>query len=154
MSKKQDGQTKTRKTALAVAGVTPLVFIGNLWWLKDQPDPVVYALTGLAAAVVLIATLLAAVQGDRQSGEWERAGDRFAHQWGALAGGSFVALLLAVPAVQDAILSLATLVSAGEIDRATAMILFTAGLGSVIITQMIFTVIIGAVWRRKMGQTI
>jgi hypothetical protein len=75
---------------------TVAVFVG-IPWLKQQPDAVVFLLSGLAAALTIVASFALALLHDRHIDEWQRSNAGFSSQWGWTAGASLIALLLALP---------------------------------------------------------
>src|SRR5688572_31759617 len=50
-----------------------LSVIAAIPWLKQQPDDLVFLLSGIAAAVTIMASLVLAVLHDRRMDEWERS---------------------------------------------------------------------------------
>lgn len=133
---------------IGLAGLTPIAFVAAIPWLKDQPDGLVYIVTAIAAMTVLGASLRLGIVRERGADEYERMGARFASHWGMVAGGSSVALLIALPPVQELLVALAgAFAPEAVIDRPLVLLMFTAGFVACVLAQMIFNLLLGALWR-------
>lgn len=132
----------------------PILFIAGIPWLKQQPESVVYLFAGLASVGTIMASLLLAIQKDQKYDEWHRSAARFSSQWGWLAGAGAIAILLSVPALQNAIIAVSG--SLGEVaapDKKLVLMTFTVGFMSVVIAQMVCTLLLSAGWRYWMSRS-
>jgi len=137
----------------ALALLAPVSFLLAIPWLRDQADSLVYLFAGLAATLTVTCSMALAVLKDRKLDEWHRSGARFASQWGWLAGSAVLAVAMAFPPVQDAVLSLAGLWS-GETapDPRLVLLTFILGFMATVFLQMVATLALGAVWRYRMSR--
>lgn len=139
---------------IAIAIGLPLSFIAGIPWLKQQPDAVVFLLAGAAATGTIAASLLLAIREDQECDEWHRNAARFSSQWGWLAGAGAVAILLSVPAFQNAIVVTAgSLAGIVEPNHKVALMAFTVGFMSVVFAQTLFTLVLSAGWRYWMSRS-
>ena len=139
-----------KKGLLAAAVVAPLAFLAAIPWLKAQPDGVVYLFAGIAATVTVLCSFALAIMEDRNMDEWHRAAARFASQWGWIAGGGFVALLLALPPVHQAIVAASGwLAGIASPDRTLVLMAFTLGFMAVVLAQTICTWTLSVIWRSR-----
>ena len=132
----------------------PLAFIAAIRWLKDQQDGTVYLISGLTSAVVIIASLVLAIMKDLETDEWTRAAARFSAHWGFVAGGGFLALLLAIPSFRDGVVAAASRLSETPVDETLVVATFFAGFLSCMLAQVFFTLILGAIWRAWMARAL
>jgi hypothetical protein len=146
--------SQTKLAAIIVAFGSPILFIAATPWLKQQPDAVVYLFTGLAASGTILASFVLAIQKDQKLDEWHRSAARFSSQWGWLAGAGLVAVLLAVPALQNLIVALAgRLADVSSADQQLVLMAFLVGFMSVVLAQMICTLLLSAGWRYWMSRS-
>lgn len=139
----------------AAAIIAPISFLVSMPWLKGQSDMVVYAAAGAAAFIVIAASMMLAILKDGEMDEWHRSAGRFASQWGWITGGSVIALLLAVPPVQDLIVHTAsTFAGDGAFDRSAVLLTFTLGFMAVMVAQSISTVVLNLIWRARMSRPV
>ena len=143
------------KPAFAMIAIgLPILFIAAIPWLKQKPDSVVYLFSGLAATGVVVSSFLLALQKDQKFDEWHRSAARFSSQWGWLAGAGAVAILLSVPPLQNAIVALSASLGGVEApDRTLVLMAFTVGFMSVVLAQMICTLLLSAGWRYWMSRS-
>lgn len=143
------------KFAVALIGIgLPILFVAGIPWLKHQPDYVVYLCAGVAASGTVVASLLLAIQRDREFDEWHRSAARFSSQWGWLAGGGVIAILLSFPTFQNAIVAVSGgLADVTAPDRTFGLMAFTVGFMSVVFAQMICTLLISVGWRFWMSRS-
>ncbi|WP_306251056.1 hypothetical protein [Parvularcula sp. IMCC14364] len=151
-----------KKTSPAMAASTrwlgilvvlaPLAFLASLPWLSNQPDAIVFLATGIATTIVVIGSLIIAAVKDQEMDEWHRSAARFASQWGWISGGSLIAILLAVPAVHDALLGVVMLFADGpSLEEDLVLMIVTLSFMAVIATQAICTVALNMLWRARMS---
>lgn len=132
----------------------PILFIAGIPWLKQQPESVVYLFAGIASAGTVIASIVLAIQKDQKCDEWHRSAARFSSQWGWLAGAGAIAILLSVPPLQNAIVTVSG--SLGDVaapDKKLVLMAFTVGFMSVVIAQMVCTLLLSAGWRSWMSRS-
>lgn len=142
-------QPRPRLISLLVAlgVVPPIVFVGSLLWLKQLPDSLVFAFTGITATLVIVASFALAILQDRRLDEWNRSNSRFSSQWGWTAGASLVALLLAFPPIHELIMHWATTWGgAPNPDRRLVLVTFTFGFLTVVIAQLVCTALLSIGW--------
>ncbi len=85
--------------------------------------------------------------------EWHRSAARFSSQWGWLAGGGLVAVLLALPPIQSLIVSsAATWSQSPDPDQKLVLLTFTLGLMAVVATQAVSTLLLSLGWRFWMSR--
>ena len=148
-------RTRSRILALAVVMVVPpIAIVAAIPWLRQQPDGLVFLLTGIAATLTVLASIALAVLNDRQIDEWQRSNARFSSQWGWTVGASLIALLLAVPAVRDLIVSGAA-VWGGVPDPDARLVVttFTLGFVAVVVAQAVCTFLLSLGWHFWMSRT-
>ncbi len=139
--------TPLRALLLALMVVPPITLFASLSWLKQQPDGVVFLLSGIAAALTVIASLLFGVLHDRRLDEWERANARFSSQWGWPIGTGLVALLLNVPAFRDWMVSaIANAANVPNPDQKLVILAVAFGFGAVVLTQGVCTMLVAIGW--------
>lgn len=143
------------KLVFVMAGIgLPISFIAAMPWLRHQADSVVYLFAGIAATGTVIASFLLAIQKDQTFDEWHRSAARFSSQWGWLAGAGLVAILLSFPPLQNTIVSISG--SLGDVpdpDKVLVLMAFTVGFISVVIAQMVCTLMLSAGWRYWMSRS-
>ncbi len=131
----------------ALMVVPPIAVFVSSPWLKQQPDGLVFLLTGIAATLTVVASLALAVLHDRKIDEWQRSNARFSSQWGWTAGASLVALLLALPPFRDWIVSLvANWAEAPNPDQRLVLVTFTFGFMAVVVAQLVCTALLSIGW--------
>ena len=147
MSSHGTSKMPLRALLLVLMLVPPISFVAALPWLKQQPDGLVYLVTGITSALTVAASFLLAVLYDRKLDEWQRSNARFSSQWGWTAGACLVALLLALPPVHDLIVSGAA-IWGGEPnpDRRLVVTTFAFGFMAVVAAQGVCTVLLSIGW--------
>lgn len=131
----------------ALCILPPLAFVASLPWLKQQPDDLVFLITGITAAIVILGSLALDVLVDRRLDEWQRSNARFSLKWGWAVGLSVIALLLALPPFQDLLVHWAAIW--GDVpdpDRRLVIVTFTAGFVAVVVAQTVFTTLASIGW--------
>lgn len=132
----------------------PVSFLISVSWLEQQSDTLVHLFGGVAATGTVIASFILAILQDKDLDEWHKSASRFANQWGWLAGGGLVAILLGVPPFQSMIIGAAQALSgAGDTIEVTILMAFMLGFMAVIFSQMVCTLVISKVWRSWMTKT-
>lgn len=127
--------------------IPPAAVLVSIPWLKQQPDGLVFLLTGAAAALTIAASFALAVLHDRHIDEWERSNARFASQWGWAAGGGVLGVALALPVVRGAIVTLAaSMTGVSNPDQQLVVLVFTAGFIATILTQLACIVLLSFAW--------
>lgn len=142
-------QTRPRLYAalLALCFLPGLGIVLSIPWLKQQPDDLVFLLSGVAAAVTIFASLALAILHDQYMDEWQRSNSRFSTFWGDATGTSLIALLLAVPAFRDWIVALvADWADAPDANAKLVIITFVSGFMAVVIARITFTVFLSIGW--------
>lgn len=147
-------RTRSRVQVLAVVMVLPpIAIVAAIPWLRQQPDGLVFLLTGIGAMLTVLASLALTILNDRQIDEWQRSNARFSSQWGWTVGAGIVALLLAVPPFRDLI------VSGAEIwggipnpDSRLVIMTFTVGFMAVVVTQALCTMLLSLGWHMWMSR--
>src|SRR5262245_51997431 len=86
MSSRSKPQPLLIALLLAFCFVPGLSVVASLWWLKQQPDELVFLITAIAAIVTIAASLALSIVHDRRMDEVERSNSRFASFWGDAAG--------------------------------------------------------------------
>ena len=123
-------------------------------WLKQQPDDLVFLLSGIAATVTIAASLALAVIHDRRMDEWERSNSRFSSFWGDAAGTSLVALLLLVPPFRDWIVSVvANWADAPNPDQTLVILAFVFGFMAVVLARVAFMALLSIGWALWMSRS-
>jgi hypothetical protein len=147
MSSHHKSRLPVRTLLLALMVIPPGLVLFGIPWLKQQPDTVIFLLSGLAAVVTIIASFVLALLHDRNIDEWERSNAGFSSQWGWTAGASLVALLLALPPFRDFIVSAAAnLADAPNPDHKLVVLAFTFGFGAVVVAQCVITALLSIGW--------
>lgn len=130
-----------------------IAVVASIPWLKQQPDDLVFLLSGIAGAVTVAAGLALGVIHDRHLGEWERSNSRFSSYWGEAIGTSLVALLLLVPPFRDLIVSVvANWADAPNLDQKPVVLAFVFGFMALVIAKtvcMAFLSIGWALWKSR-----
>jgi hypothetical protein len=141
---------------LVLCVITVLGFVVALPWLRQQADSLVFVFTGVAATIVIMASLLFDIINDRKLGEWERSNSRFSTRWGWAVGSSLVALLLAFPPVHNVIVHWAGVWGdVADPDRRLVLVTFTFGFATMAIVQTLCMVLISVgwtFWKSRPGQ--
>lgn len=142
--------------AAALAILAPVTFLLAIPWLKVQDsDALIYLFAGLAATTTVVASFVLAIMEDRKMDEWHRSAARFSNQWGWLAGGGLIALLMALPPVQNLILWFAQQVTkTDEIKREGAILIFASGFMAVMLAQVICVTLLTVIWRARMSRPV
>lgn len=147
MTSRRQAPLPVRVLLLALMIAPPLAVLVSLPWLSEQADGLVFLLTGIAATVTVVASVLLSILHDRRLDEFERGNARFATQWGGVAGTALVAVLLALPPVRDTIVaSVASVVGAGDVDQQAVLLAFTLGFAAVAIAQTVSTMALAIGW--------
>jgi len=122
-------------------------------WLKRQPDELALLLTGVAAALTVLASIALAVLNDRKLDEWQRTNARFASQWGWTVGAGLFALLLVLPPVHDLIVWGAE-IWGGTPNPDVRLVLttFTFGFIALVIAQVFCTALLSLGWHLWMSR--
>jgi len=132
---------------LALMVIPPVAFLISIPWLKQQPDGLVFLLTGITASLTVLASFWFAVVHDRKLDEWQRSNARFSSQWGWAVGSGLVALLLAVPPVRDVIVSsVASVAQVPDPDQKLVVLAFTFGFGAVVVAQTLCIALLSGGW--------
>lgn len=132
---------------LAVMILAPLSVLVSIPWLKQQPDETVFLLSGIAAAVTILAGVFSAILHDRTLDEWERSNARFSSQWGWTLGAALIALLLALPPARDAIVAItADVANVADPSSKLVVLAFTFGFASVVLAQGVSTMLLAIGW--------
>ena len=147
MSPPRKARLPLRALLVALMIVPPIAVFAAIPWLKQQPDALVFLVSGLAAVVTIIASFVLALLHNRHIDEWERSNAGFSSQWGWTAGASLVALLLALPPFRDWIVALvATLADVPNPDQKLVVLAFTFGFGAVVAAQCVLTALLSIGW--------
>jgi len=147
MPSHRQSRLSVRTLLLAAMALPPIAVLASIPWLKQQPDGLVFLLTGIAATLTIIASFWFAVLHDRTLDEWHRSNARFASQWGWAAGAGLVAFLLALPPFRDFVVSsVGNVAEAAAPDQKIVVLAFTFGFGAVVIAQMLCTILLASGW--------
>lgn len=143
--------TKTNswlKAVLIAAMIAPpIVIVALLSWLKQMPETFVFAITGVAGAMTVLASYALSVIHDKNIDEWDRTNARFSSQWGWTAGASLVALLLNLSAFRDWVVAVITKFTKIAVPEPTVIITtFTFGFVTLVIAQLLCTAILSMAW--------
>jgi len=134
--------------------VPPIAVLAAIPWLNQQPDGPVFLVTGIAAALTIVASFALAIVHDRTMDEWQRSNARFSSQWGWAAGAGLVGLLLALPQVRDLIVSGAAIWGdAPNPDHRLVVVTFTLGFMAVIAAQALCTLLLSVGWTYWMSRS-
>jgi hypothetical protein len=153
MSSHSKSRLPLRALLVALMIVPPIAVFVAIPWLKQQPNNVVFLLSGLAAALTIVASFVLALLHDRKIDEWQRSNAGFSSQWGWTAGASLVALFLALPPFRDWIVSLAANVAdVPNPDQKLVVLAFTFGFGAVVVAQGLCTALISVGWALWMSR--
>ena len=147
-------RTRSRVLALAVVMVIPpIAIVAAIPWLRQQPDDLVFLLTGIAATLTVLASIALAVLHDRTIDEWQRSNARFSSQWGWTLGVSLVALLLALPPVRDLIVTGAAVWGGTPApDSRLVITTFTFGFMAAVVAQVLCTLVLSLGWNAWMSR--
>ncbi|MDX2275455.1 MAG: hypothetical protein NW206_08390 [Hyphomonadaceae bacterium] len=142
------------RAVLVVFMIAPLIAIFAVQpWLKQQPGELVSLLTAAAATITVAACLSFGILVDRQSDEYNRGNARFSSQWGWIVGSALVALLLALPAFRELIVSWAAAwAEAPNPDQKLVVLAFTLGVGVIAVAQAMCSALLSlgwAVWKSR-----
>ncbi|MCZ8193678.1 hypothetical protein [Brevundimonas sp.] len=138
---------------VALMVLPPVAVVAAIPWLKQQPDGLVFLLTGIAAALTVLASTALAVLHDRNIDEWQRSNARFSSQWGWTLGAGLVALLLALPPVRDLIVSVAAVWGGvPSPDPALVIMTFTFGFMAAVVAQLLCTIVLSLGWNAWMSR--
>jgi hypothetical protein len=131
-------------TLCFVPGIAVVAFFG---WLKQQPDDLVFLLTGIAAAVTIGASLALSVVVDRRMDEFERSNSRFSSFWGDALGTSLVALLLCVPLFRDWVVAVvADWARVANPDQTLVILAFVFGFMALVVARVVFMALLSIGW--------
>lgn len=131
----------------ALCIVPGLSFVASMSWLKQQPQDLVFLLTGAAAAITIAAALTLGIIHDRGMDEWERSNARFSSFWGEAIGTSLIALLLAIAPVREAIVTtIGNWAGAANPDQKLVILAFTSGFIAVVLTKTLCMAFISIGW--------
>lgn len=148
---------RSRLPVLALAALMvapPVAIFASIPWLRQQPDEIGVLLSGIAATLTIVASLLLAVIHDRRQDEWHRSATRFSSQWGWTGGACLVALLLAVPPARDLIVSCVAMFADGpKPDQELVILTFTFGFMAVVIAQLACTALLSVGWSFWMSRS-
>jgi len=123
-----------------------ILVLGNLSWLKQQSNDLVFLITGIAGTVAILSGLVLSIVHDRGMGEWERSNQRFATFWGDAVGTSLVAFALCLPAGRDWIVSTVThWVSASRTEE-LVILSFVLGFMVVVLTRGVCMAALSVGW--------
>ncbi|MDP2764124.1 MAG: hypothetical protein Q8O54_04725 [Brevundimonas sp.] len=147
-------RNQPRILALAlVMVVPPIAVVAAIPWLRQQPDGLVFLLTGIAAALTVLASIALAVLHDRRIDEWQRSNARFSSQWGWTLGAGMVALLLALPPFRDLIVSGAAVWGGmPNPDSRLVIVTFTFGFMAAVFAQVLCTLLLSLGWQAWMSR--
>jgi hypothetical protein len=124
-----------------------IAVVAAIPWLKQQPDDLVFLLSGIVVAVTITASLVLAIVHDRGMDEWERSNSRFSSYWGDAAGTSLVALLLAAPPFRDWVVSVvANWADASNPNQKLVILAFVFGFMAVVIARVAFMALLSIGW--------
>lgn len=147
MSSRHQSRPRLYLFLLALCLVPGLSVVASIPWLKEQPDELVFLLSGIAATVTILASLLLAILHDRSMGEWERSNSRFSTHWGDAAGTSVVALLLSVPVFREwVVATVAAFAGTPDIDQKPVILAFVGGFMALVLTRIIFVAAFSIGW--------
>ena len=144
-TQRQSGLPKALLFGLMI--IPPVCVVATMPWLAQQPDTVVFLITGVAAAVTVVASFILAILQDRGIDEWNRSNSRFSSQWGWTAGASLVALLLALPPFRDVIVAwVSAWTKVADPDPTLVILTFTFGFMATVFAQLICTALLSVAW--------
>jgi len=147
MSSHRQSRLPLQALLLALMLIPPLSVVAAIPWLRQQPDGMVFLLTGAASALTIVASFALAILHDRKMDEWQRTNARFSSQWGWAAGAGLVGLLLALPPFRELIVSaVANLADAQNPDQKLVTLAFTFGFMAVVAAQGLCTVVTSIGW--------
>ncbi|MDZ4690606.1 hypothetical protein [Terricaulis sp.] len=146
MTSRRQAPLPVRVLLLALMIAPPIAVLVSLPWLSEQADGLVFLLTGIAATVTVVASVLLSILHDRRLDEFERGNARFATQWGGVAGTALVAVLLALPPVRDAIVASVASVVGADVNQQAVLLAFTLGFAAVAIAQTVSTMALAIGW--------
>lgn len=133
---------------LAALCILPgLSILASFWWLKQQPDELVFLLTGIAGTVTILAGLALGIIHDRTIDEWQKSNTRFAGFWGEAVGTSLVALLLLLPAGREWIVSVvAQWADTPNPDSKLVILAFTFGFAALVTARIVCMAVLSTGW--------
>ncbi len=147
MSSRRQAPLPVRVSLLALMVVPPISVLVSIPWLKQQPDGLVFLLTGIASILTVGASVLLAVLHDRRLDEWERGNARFATQWGWMGGLALVAVLLAISPIRELIVPLvASVTGVPDPNQKAVLLAFTLGFAAVALAQTLCTMVLAIGW--------
>jgi hypothetical protein len=131
---------------LALCFVPGATVFASLPWLKQQPDNLVFLITGIAGFVTILASLALSIVFDRRMDEWERSNSRFSSFWGDAAGTSLVALLLCLPAGREWIVD--TVANWADAARTDQLVIlgFVLGFVAVVGSRVVCMAVLSIGW--------
>lgn len=132
---------------LAFCLVPGLSIIAIFSWLKQQPEGLVYLITGIAGTVTILGSLALGIVHDRGMDEWQKSNSRFASFWGEAVGTALVALLLNLPAGRDGIVSVVgNWAGVPAPDTKVVILAFVFGFMAVVLTRMVCMALFAVGW--------
>lgn len=132
----------------------PIAFLIAIPFLREQPDNIVFLITGAASFLVVSTSVALTILKERRADEWTRSGGRFSTYWGYIGGAGFIALLLNIPAFRDFIATTATAMKGAPVDDTLVQMAFTAGFMASVLAQMVFILIFSLFWRIWMSRPV
>lgn len=143
---------------IAIAIVPAIIFLAAIPWLKQQPDSLVFLLSGITSVLAIVAGFSHSILSDRQADEWHRTGARFSQQWGWLTGLCVVTFLIALPPFHDFLFAVMSWVAvnlalAPVPDREMVLLTFVFGLMTVVVMQTLSTIVLAIGWFSWMSRS-
>jgi hypothetical protein len=142
-------RVRPRLYALLVAlCVAPGVLVfGAFPWLRQQPDDLIFLVTGIAGTLTILASLALAIVHDRSIDEWQKSNSRFSSHWGEAAGTSLVALLLNLPPGREWIVSVvADWADVPNPDAKLVILAFVFGFGTIVLARAVCMAVASIGW--------
>lgn len=154
MSTRRQSRFPLRTLLLVLMVLPPIAIFAGIPWLKQQPDSLVFLLSGIAAILTVVASFGVAILTDRQIDEWQRSAARFSGQWGWTIGAGLVALLLSFPPFRDLIVAtVADWADVANPDQKLVVLAFAFGFGGVVIAQGLSTMLLSVGWALWMSRS-
>ncbi len=154
MSTRRQSRFPLRTLLLVLMVLPPIAIFAGIPWLKQQPDSLVFLLSGIAAILTVVASFGVAILTDRQIDEWQRSAARFSGQWGWTIGAGLVALLLSFPPFRDLIVAtVADWADVANPDQKLVVLAFAFGFGGVVIAQGLSTMLLSIGWALWMSRS-
>lgn len=154
MSSHRQSRLPLRALFAALMIIPPISIFAAIPWLKQQPDGLVFLISGIAATLTVVASFALAILHNRRLDEWHRSAARFSSQWGWTAGACLVALLLALPLFRDLILSVVTSwAPATHPDEELVVLVFTLGFMVVVVAQLLCVGLLSVGWSFWMSRS-